>query len=218
MYISRQFTQKILVMRQLYCGLFEQPDEKSDGTICTNDLISVSLITKGDYMKKLLIIISAFIILLFTSCAFIQSTPDEEKLAELLTSHKWHDLLIDNEKIDYGKDLNYNWVLQFKDDGTFAMDMENTVDNKTIYHTLRGTWELDDTVLTILMVDEEISEFNTTMVLKFADNMTDEIIEKDGIDSMIPDYNEGKFSPPPEMQWYVSEKYFCFESFLFTAE
>ncbi|HCI60230.1 MAG TPA: hypothetical protein DE313_05400 [Ruminococcus sp.] len=30
-------------MRQHYCGLFVQPDEKSDGAICTNDLISVSL-------------------------------------------------------------------------------------------------------------------------------------------------------------------------------
>ncbi|MGN1113102.1 MAG: hypothetical protein ACI4RP_07855 [Acutalibacteraceae bacterium] len=30
-------------MRQHYCGLFVQPDEKSDSAICTNDLISVSL-------------------------------------------------------------------------------------------------------------------------------------------------------------------------------
>ena len=30
-------------MRQHYCGLFVQPDEKSDGAICTNDLISVPL-------------------------------------------------------------------------------------------------------------------------------------------------------------------------------
>ena len=32
------------IMRQHYCGLFVQPDKKSDGAICTNDLISVSLI------------------------------------------------------------------------------------------------------------------------------------------------------------------------------
>ena len=31
-------------MRQHYCGLFVQPDEKSGSAICTNDLISVSLI------------------------------------------------------------------------------------------------------------------------------------------------------------------------------
>ena len=43
LHISRQLTQKILVMRQHYCGLFAQPVEKSDGAICTNDLISVSL-------------------------------------------------------------------------------------------------------------------------------------------------------------------------------
>ena len=37
-------------MRQHYCGLFVQPDKKSDGAICTNDLISVSLeIPKGNY-------------------------------------------------------------------------------------------------------------------------------------------------------------------------
>ena len=43
-HIFRQPVQKILVMRQHYCGLFVQPDEKSDYAICTNDLISVSLI------------------------------------------------------------------------------------------------------------------------------------------------------------------------------
>ena len=43
LHISRQPAQKILVMRQHYCGLCVQPDEKSDGAICTNDLISVSL-------------------------------------------------------------------------------------------------------------------------------------------------------------------------------
>ena len=44
LHIFRQPAQKILVMRQHYCGLFVQPDKKSDGAICTNDLISVSLI------------------------------------------------------------------------------------------------------------------------------------------------------------------------------
>ena len=43
LHIFRQPAQKILVMRQHYCGLFVQPDKKSDGAICTNDLISVSL-------------------------------------------------------------------------------------------------------------------------------------------------------------------------------
>ena len=47
LHISRQPAQKILVMRQHYCGLFVQPDEKSDGAICTNDLISVSLKIKA---------------------------------------------------------------------------------------------------------------------------------------------------------------------------
>ena len=44
LHIFRQLAQKILVMRQHYCGLFVQPDKKSDGAICTNDLISSSLI------------------------------------------------------------------------------------------------------------------------------------------------------------------------------
>ena len=47
LHIFRQPDQKILVMRQHYCGLFVQPDEKSDGAICTNDLISVSLIQRN---------------------------------------------------------------------------------------------------------------------------------------------------------------------------
>ena len=42
-HIFRQPDPKILIMRQHYCGLFVQPDEKSDGAICTNGLISVSL-------------------------------------------------------------------------------------------------------------------------------------------------------------------------------
>ena len=36
-------TLKFLVMRQQYCGLFVQSDEKTDGEICKNDLFSVSL-------------------------------------------------------------------------------------------------------------------------------------------------------------------------------
>ena len=44
LHIFRQLAQKISkIMRQHYCGLFVQPDKKSDGAICTNDLISVSL-------------------------------------------------------------------------------------------------------------------------------------------------------------------------------
>ncbi|MEE1318585.1 MAG: hypothetical protein UHD05_03670, partial [Ruminococcus sp.] len=45
LHIFCQPDQKILVMRQHYCGLFVQSDEKSDGAICTNDLISASLIS-----------------------------------------------------------------------------------------------------------------------------------------------------------------------------
>ena len=49
LHIFRQLAQKILVMRQHYCGLIVQPDKKSDGALCTNDLISVSLkIKKSD--------------------------------------------------------------------------------------------------------------------------------------------------------------------------
>ena len=41
-------------MRQHYCGLFVQPDEKSDGTICTNDLISVSLFVLSEICKPII--------------------------------------------------------------------------------------------------------------------------------------------------------------------
>ena len=45
LHIFRKLAQKISkIMRQHYCGLFVQSDKKSAGAICTNDLISVSLI------------------------------------------------------------------------------------------------------------------------------------------------------------------------------
>ena len=40
-------------MRQHYCGLFAQSDKKSDGAICTNDLISDSLKHKKIILNKI---------------------------------------------------------------------------------------------------------------------------------------------------------------------
>ena len=43
LHIFRHFAQKFSDRRQYAEELFEQTDEKSDGAICTNDLISASL-------------------------------------------------------------------------------------------------------------------------------------------------------------------------------
>ncbi|MCI7084525.1 MAG: hypothetical protein PUB41_06525, partial [bacterium] len=56
LHLFRQPAQKILVMRQHYCGLFVQPDKKSDGAICTNDLISVSLGVITAFTQSILIL------------------------------------------------------------------------------------------------------------------------------------------------------------------
>ena len=119
--------------------------------------------------------------------------------------------------------LSYKWLLELKDDGTWAMDMDNSVDDESASHTLRGTWKLEGTTLTVVMKDEEISEFNTTEVLEFADDLTDEKIENDGIIPEIstnPNDNstDDLLNYSPQTKWYVSDKYFCFYTFLFTAE
>ena len=119
--------------------------------------------------------------------------------------------------------LSYKWLLELKDDGTWAMDMDNSVDDESASHTLRGTWKLEGTTLTVVMKDEEISEFNTTEVLEFADDLTDEKIEKDGITPEISSNpndtsTDDLLNYSPQTKWYVSDKYFCFYTFLFTAE
>ena len=59
-------------MRQHYCGLFVQPDEKSDGAICTNDLISVSLKSHRPIIYTNLL----------TSCKLTKYLADIDKQAE----------------------------------------------------------------------------------------------------------------------------------------
>lgn len=158
-------------------------------------------------------------ILLLAACTPSQDQSTNNGLSKLLTAHKWrytyHD---DGETLK----LDYDWLLQLKADGTWAMDMENSVNDDSVSHTLKGTWELDETTLTVVMKDDEISEFNSTQVLEFADDLTDEKIEKDGLETMMttfPDYqSDNVLSNQNTGKWYVSDKYFCFFTFLFTAE
>jgi len=161
---------------------------------------------------------SIVIILVLASCTHTQDNSAKKSLSEMLTSHKW---LYTLQK-DGSMKLRYNWQLALKNDGTWAMDMDSNVDDESASHTLRGTWKLDGTTLTVVMKDEEVPEFNTTEVLEFADNLTDETIDKNGIDSIIPK-NRDNLSVEefldyrPEKKWYVSDKYFCFYTVLFTA-
>lgn len=170
-------------------------------------------------MKKLALLLSAIMILLLASCAPAQDNSAKKSLSEMLTSHKWRYSLQEGGAMK----LSYKWLLELKDDGTWAMDMDNSVDDESASHTLRGTWKLDGKTLTVVMKDEEISEFNTTEVLEFADDLTDEKIEKDGIIPEIstnPNDNstDDLLNYSPQTKWYVSDKYFCFYTFLFTAE
>lgn len=170
-------------------------------------------------MKKLSVILTVLMVLLLAACTPAQEKSAKKSLSEMLTSHKWRF----SSQQDGALKLNYNWLLELKNDGTWAMDMDSTVDDSSSSHTLRGTWSLDGTTLTVVMKDEEISEFNTTEVLTFSDTMTDEIIEKDGVYSIVPttpnDSSVDEFlDVRPELKWYVSDKYFCFYTVLFTAE
>lgn len=145
---------------------------------------------------------------------------EKKDLRKMITSHKWRYTL--NDEDDYMK-LNYDWLLEFKEDGTWVMDMDNSVDDDSYFYTLRGTWRLDGTTLTTTMRDEEISEFDETDLFIFADDMTDEIIEKDGIESIITPYPDDLSEDEmllymPQLKWYVSGKYFCLSLILFTAE
>ena len=170
-------------------------------------------------MKKLALLLSAIMILLLASCAPAQDNSAKKSLSEMLTSHKWRYSLQEGGAMK----LSYKWLLELKDDGTWSMDMDNSVDDESVSHTLRGTWKLDGTTLTVVMKDEEVSEFNTTEVLEFADDLSDEKIEKEGITPAIStDPNDissdDLLNYSPQRKWYVSEKYFCFYTFLFIAE
>ena len=138
----------------------------------------------------------------------------------MLTSHKW----IYSVHEDSGSmKLDYDWRLELKEDGTWAMDMNNAVDNSSSSHTLRGTWRLDGTALTVEMRDEEISEFNTDILLLLADDMTDENIEAYDLSPLFSEYpddfsDDEAFWYTPLPRWYVSDKYFCFYTIIFNAE
>jgi hypothetical protein len=147
--------------------------------------------------------------------------PDESEkkdLRKMLTSHKWRYSI--HEDSDYMK-LDYDWLLEFKKDGTWAMDMNNSVDDDPVSHTLRGTWRIDGTALSVVFKDEEIPEFNETDLFIFADDMTDEKIEAGDLEPMISLYDvldEEMFLYRPQGKWYVSDKYFCLHTLLFNAE
>lgn len=156
----------------------------------------------------------------YTYHAKKQDDSEKKDLRKILTSHKWRYSLHENS--DFMK-LNYDWLLEFKEDGTWAMDMNNAVDDYSDFHTLRGTWRLDGTALTVVFKDEEISEFNETDVFVFADDMTDEKLETEGIEAMIFPYSEDfsydeMFWYVSKTKWYVSDKYFCLHSLVFTAQ
>ena len=84
-------------------------------------------------MKKLALLLSAIMILLLTSCAPAQDNSAKKSLSEMLTSHKWRYSLQEGGAMK----LSYKWLLELKDDGTWAMDMDNSVDDESASHTLR---------------------------------------------------------------------------------
>ena len=153
---------------------------------------------------------------------YVKKADEAEKrdLRKLLTSHKW--IYSVHEEYDSMK-LDNDWLLELKEDGTWSMDMDNAVNGQSVSHTLRGTWRLDGTALTVVMEDEEISVFNETDILIFADELTDEKIDSHDLDLLVPLYpdelsDDEMFWYIPQLHWYVSDKYFCFHTIIFEAE
>ena len=153
---------------------------------------------------------------------YVKKADEVEKrdLRELLTSHKW---IYSVHEDDVSMKLDYEWLLELKEDGTWSMDTDNAVDDSSSSHTLRGTWRLDGTALTVEMRDEEISVFNETDLLIFAEDMTDEKVESYDLSPLYHEYPDDiseidYFLYLPPLKWYVSDKYFCFHTFIFNAQ
>ena len=85
--------------------------------------------------------------------------------------------------------------------------------------TLKGA-DPSKTVTTELTLNEEKPIYDSAEMLLFADDLTDEKIDKGLIPELpflpgdISSYDPANDSP----LWYVSDKYFCFYTMLFTAE
>ena len=89
---------------------------------------------------------------------------EKRDLRKLLTSHKW----IYSVHEDSGSmKLDYDWRLELKEDGTWAIDiLNNAVDNSSSSHMhSEEHGGLTEQRFTVEIRDEEISEFNTDILL-----------------------------------------------------
>ena len=153
----------------------------------------------------------------FTYFAKEPDVTEKKDLKSMLTSHKWRFSVHDESD---SMKLDYNWLLEFKPNGIWSMDMVNSVDGEASSDKLRGLWQLDGTTLTVMLLNEEKPIYDSAEMLLFADDLTDEKIDKGLIPELpflpgdISSYDPANDSP----LWYVSDKYFCFYTMLFTAE
>ncbi len=178
-------------------------------------------------MKKLLSILLVLVLLFSLAACGGGESEKPADLSKLMTSHKWHwesgslsDYLSSTDSFE----CYYDWTLSVQEDGTWSMEMlsrlkEDGKDNKSS-HTLKGTWSLKDKELTVVMKDEEVSEFNETDIFDYAEDVDDSSVGKlSEMDAgLLENIDFMSMGESPHLYWYVSEKYFFVARTLFTAE
>ena len=179
-------------------------------------------------MKKAVSLLLALIFLLsLTACQKNEESPAaaQNSLAQKLTAHKWryqHKAGFDGS-VDLGiAGFSYELTLQFREDGTWEATLDNTgklgsaVTSST--HSVPGTWKLNGTELTVEI--EHAARMKTTRVLQFDESMTDENAAETQKNLPAPDLSLffDKTDGSEKQRWYVSDKYFYFVNFLFSAE
>ena len=178
-------------------------------------------------MKKAISLLLALILILsLCACQNKEESPaSANNLAQKLTAHTWryqHKAGFDGA-VDFGVlGFSYDLTLQFHEDGTWKATLDNSgklgsaVTSST--HSVPGTWKLNGTELTVEI--EHPTRLKTTRVLQFDESMTDESALETQKNLPAPDLSLffDKTDGSEKQSWYVSDKYFYFVSFLFSAE
>lgn len=178
-------------------------------------------------MKKAISLLLALMLLFsLAACQNNEVRPEvSNDLAQKLTAHKWryqHKSGFDGS-VDLGVvGFSYELGLEFRNDGTW----EATLDNKgklgsvetSSTSSVPGTWKLNGNELTVVI--EHPARLKTTRVLQFDESMNDETAPQTQKDMPTPDLSLlfDKTDGSDKQRWYVSDKYFYFVDFLFSAE
>lgn len=178
-------------------------------------------------MKKAISLLLAMMMVLSLSACQNkeESAASSNGLAEKLTAHKWryqHKAGFDGA-VDFGVlGFRYDLTLEFRGDGTWEATLENSGKIGSAVtssaHSLPGTWKLSGTELTVEA--ETAAHLKTTRVLQFDESMTDANAPETQKSLPAPDLSLffDKTDGSDKQHWYVSDKYFYFVNFLFSAE